>query len=475
MLESGMPDRQVKRPSPGRGLSARLLAMTVTCLLLGAVMVYIPSITSFREAFLEARLAAAHLASLAVEPGGATPVPYELEQALLSHAGVLSITLWRPDAQVMLGRIDAVDQVFDMRRMMFWSLIDDSLMTLTSGGERVIRVVGQAPRDPGTVVDIVLSERALWSAMLDYSWRVLALSIALSLAVALLLFLSLRRMIVLPLSRITQELQAFRERPEDTGADPPPSRRGDEIGVVERELAEMRQRLRQALTQKTRLAALGAAVSRIHHDLKNILASGVLLSERLDASNDPAVRSVAPRLIEAMERAARLCAETLSFAKSRPSQPQPRRFHLRPLVDDVLGGNGAATIVQRNEVPADLELIADPDQLYRILLNIVRNARQALGDETGEITVSARIATGGLELEIADTGPGVPSRVQERLFEPFSGSGKADGSGLGLAIARELARAHGGDISILETSPLGTTFQVRLPERCIARSALQKV
>lgn len=470
-----MPDRQVTRPSPGRGLSARLLAITVSFLLLGAAMVYVPLITSYREAFLEARLAAAHLASLAVEPGGAERVPPELEQALLQHAGVLSITLWRPDAHVMLGRIDAVDQVYDMRQTMLWALIDDSLVTLAGGGDRVIRVVGEAPRDPGTVVDVVLSERALWSAMVAYSWRVLALSAALALAVALLLFLSLRRMIVAPLSRVTEELQTFRERPEDTEADPPPSRRTDEIGVVERELAQMRERLRQALTEKTRLAALGAAVSRIHHDLKNILASAVLLSERLDASSDPAVRSVAPRLVEAMERAARLCAETLSFARSRPSQPRTRRVNLRELVEDVLGGNGAESIAQRNDVPPEIELVADPDQLYRLLLNIVRNARQALGDEPGEIAVMARTTSAGVELEIADTGPGVPSLVQERLFEPFSGSGKADGTGLGLAIARELARAHGGDISILETSPLGTTFQLKLPERCVARRVPQKV
>ncbi|HMR30616.1 MAG TPA: HAMP domain-containing sensor histidine kinase [Geminicoccaceae bacterium] len=471
-----MADRQVERPYPGRGLSARLLAITVSCLLLGAVMVYIPSIVSYREAFLEARLSAADLASLAVEPGGGTAVPPELERALLEHAGVLSITLWEPDAHLVLGRIDAVDQIYDLRESIsFWSLIDDSFVTLASGGERVIRVTGPAPRDPSTVIDIVLSEHALWSAMVAYSWRVLGLSITLALAVALLLFSSLRRMIVAPLSRITQELHAFRERPEDVAADPPASRRVDEIGVVQRELAEMRQGLRQALAQKTRLAALGAAVSRIHHDLRNLLATAVLLSERLDASSDPAVRSVAPRLVEAMERAARLCAETLSFARSRPSQPQPRLINLSELVDEVLGGNGAGTIVHRNEVPADLEVTADPDQLYRILLNIVRNARQALGDEPGEITVTARTGDAGLELEVIDTGPGVPSRVQERLFEPFSGSGKADGSGLGLAIARELARAHGGDISIVETSPLGTTFQVRLPERCVARRVPQKV
>ena len=223
-----------------------------------------------------------------------------------------------------------------------------------------------------------MDERPLWLAMIDYSWRILALSVALSLIVATLLFLSLRRMIVMPLARITDALQRFRDHPEDAGADLPPSDRTDEIGVVERELIEMRARIRAALAEQTRLAALGAAVSRINHDIRNILASGVLLSERLDASADPAVRKVAPRLIEAMERAARLCSETLSFARSSPSAPRPRRFNLHGLVDDVLAGGGAPGIDERNEVPVQLELLADPDHLHRVLLNLVRNAREAL-------------------------------------------------------------------------------------------------
>jgi signal transduction histidine kinase len=465
----------VRRPPPGKGLSARLLALTVAFVLLGEVLIYVPSIARFRVTYLEARLGAAHLASRSVELGESETLPPALEQALLSHAGVLSITLWRPFGQVMLGRIESVDRVYDLREAGPWRLVVDSLDALLHGGHRVIRVLGPSPQHAETLVDIVLDERALWLAMLDYSWRILALSIALSLIVALLLFLSLQRMIVRPLARITRELQLFREHPEDAGADPPVVARGDEIGVVERELGEMRAHIRQALAQKTRLAALGAAVSRINHDLKNILASGVLLSERLDRSADPAVRKVAPRLIEAMERAARLCADTLSFARSRPTPPQPRRFRLGDLVEDVLAGAVAPDLRTVVDVPAELELVADADLLYRVLLNVVRNARQVLEPLGGEIRITARAGADGLSIDVADSGPGVPEVVRARLFEPFAATSKADGSGLGLAIARELMRAQGGDIALVDSSPAGTTFRLTLPARCLARAELEKV
>lgn len=467
--------RDIERPRPGRGLSVRLLGLTIVFVLLGEVLIYIPSIARFRASYLEDRLAAAHLASLSVDLGERARVPPQLETALLAHAGVLSITLWRPFGQVMLGRKAPVDQVYDLRDAGAWQMVMDSLATLIGGGERTIRVIGPSPYYAATLVDVVLPETPLRSAMLDYSWRILALSIVLSLIVALLLFLSLRRMIVMPLIRLTEALQRFRERPEDATADLPPSPRNDEIGVVERELGEMRSRIRQALMQKTRLAALGAAVSRINHDLRNILASGVLLSERLDASADPAVRKVAPRLIEAMERAARLCADTLSFARSRPAPPQPRRFELRQLVDDVLETAAPGGAAQHNEVAGGLELLADPDQLYRVLLNMVRNAREALNGGPGEIRVRAEIRRGGIAIDVADTAGGLPESVREALFEPFSATDKVGGTGLGLAIARELMRAHGGDVSLVATSAAGTTFRLELPARCVVMPEREKV
>ena len=312
----------------------------------------------------------------------------------------------------------------------------------------------------------------MWTAMVDYSIRILTLSIVLSVLVAAMLFFGLQRMIVRPLRRITEELAAFRDMPEDSTSDREPSERSDEIGVVEQELATMRHGLRRALAEKTRLAALGAAMSRISHDLKNILATAVLISDRLEGSADPSVRQVAPRLIETLDRAVRLCGETLSYARSGPPAPQPRQVTLAELmqkVRDATTGTGPA-VNWRVELPPGLELEVDPDQLFRVLFNLAQNAIEAMGERGGELRITAALDAEELVLDVADTGPGIPQQVRARLFEPFAGSSKAAGNGLGLAICRELMRAHGGEIELLGTSEQGTIFRLRLPARLCSRA-----
>jgi signal transduction histidine kinase len=471
-----MPGK-IARPSPGKGLSARLLSLTVAFVLLGEVLIYVPSIARFRLTFLEERIAAAHLATLGMRPPPGERLDVDVEDALLRHAGVLAVTLWRPDAEIMLGQITAVDAVYDLRDATAWSLVRDSLGTLLARGERNIRVIGPSPQEVGTLVDIVLPEAPLWVAMVDYSWRILTLSIVLSLVVAVLLFWSLRRMIVKPLERVTEELLTFRERPDDTALDPPPSTRSDEIGVVERELALMRREIRHAFAEQTRLAALGATVAKISHDLRNILASAVLLSDRLERSADPEVRKVTPRLVAAMDRAVRLCTDTLNFARSRPATPRLGNVELGPLLEEM-----ARSLVPEGEVPLRIEadpgvsVTADRDQLYRVLLNVVRNALEAIGEGTAngqghQIRIAAGTSDGRVTIDVSDSGPGIPPAVREHLFEAFRASGKAGGSGLGLAIAKEIMQAQGGDIALLKTGAEGTTFRLTLPAGRTARSA----
>ena len=204
----------------------------------------------------------------------------------------------------------------------------DALESLAHRGERLLRVIGPSPQETGTMVDIIVPEAPMWTAMVDYSIRILTLSIVLSVLVAAMLFFGLQRMIVRPLRRITEELAAFRDRPEDSTADREPAERADEIGVVEQELATMRHGLRRALAEKTRLAALGAAMSRISHDLKNILATAVLISDRLESSADPSVRQrraapdrdAGPRRA-AVRRDAELCAQRPAGAATQAGDP----------------------------------------------------------------------------------------------------------------------------------------------------------
>jgi signal transduction histidine kinase len=284
----------------------------------------------------------------------------------------------------------------------------------------------------------------------------------------LLVYGALQLMLVRPVQRITDSVIAFRSRPEDASVNLPPSERRDEIGLVQTELSNMQRALRTALAQKTRLAALGTAVSKINHDLRNILASAMVVSDRLDQSQDPEVRQVTPRLLEALDRAARLCSATLNFSRAEASDPQKARFPLAPLLDEVgdaILGPDPGPVRWRNEVGPDVRVLADRDQLYRVLMNLGRNAVEALPKTSGLISIAAWQTGDDTVIEIADTGRGIPKGTQAHLFEAFSGSARPGGTGLGLAIAREIMRAHGGDLVLAHTGEDGTVFRLTLPAR----------
>lgn len=463
--------KPLRTPSPIRSLSARLLLLTMAFVLLGEILIYVPSISRFRKVYIEERIAAGHLATLSLEASATGRVDSELEGELLSHAGVIAVTLHAPRANLMLGRLPAVERVFDLRQATPWSLIVDAFDALWHSGERTIRALAPSPQDPGLLVDVSMREKALWNAMIDYSWRIVNLSVVLSLLTALLVYLSLHLLMVLPLRRITESVMAFRSRPEDTGIALKSSARRDEIGVVQTELASMQSGLRQALAQKTRLAALGAAVSKINHDLKNLLANAMLLSDSLDISPDPKVKQIAPRLVESMERAAKLCSDTLNFSRAEKVEPEKRRFALNTLIDEVIAtvdGRSGSAIRWHNEVDDSTMVMADRDQLFRVLMNLGRNAQQAIEGQTedhraGLVSFTAWQTGRELQIEVADTGSGIPDNARDNLFEAFSGSTRPGGTGLGLAIAREIMRAHGGDIELDRSGVDGTGFRLRLP------------
>jgi signal transduction histidine kinase len=458
----------IHQPALHRSLSARLLVLTMAFVLLGEVLIYVPSMARFRKTYLDERIAAAHLATLSLEATPDGHISDQLAQELLSHAGVLSVILREPAAELVLGTLPPVEQVYDLRTSGPAALISDAFKTLAHGGGRTIRVIGPSPARPSVLVDISLHEQGMWNAMVAYSWRILTLSIVISLITAFLVFAALQLMIVRPLRRITDSVIAFRSRPEDASVNLPPSARRDEIGLVQTELSNMQGALRTALAHKTRLAALGTAVSKINHDLRNILASAMVVSDRLEQSQDPEVRNVTPRLLEALERAARLCSATLNFSRAETSDPQKTRFALAPLVDEVgeaVLGPDQGALRWRNEVGADVRVLADRDQLYRVLLNLGRNAVEALPQAGGLISIMAWQTADDTVIEMADTGRGIAKGVQAHLFEAFSGSARPGGTGLGLAIAREIMRAHGGDLVLAHTGDQGTAFRLTLPVR----------
>jgi signal transduction histidine kinase len=335
---------------------------------------------------------------------------------------------------------------------------------LRIGGNRVIRVLDMAQDDPQTTVEVLLDERPLRAAMLRYGERVLFVSIVTSLIASLFLYFSMQWLVVSRLRQLTSSMMAFRDHPEDANNIIKPSRQRDEIGLAQRELAEMQETVRGALRQNERLAALGTAVNKISHDLKNMLSVVRLLSDRLANSEVPEVKRVMPNLIQAIDRAVALCVGTLNFTRDGGAALRFDRVGIRDLVAELApliengGGNDAPRLV--NEVAADLAAKADRAQLFRVLLNLASNAVQA-GAKC--VTASGHTEEDRIVIVIADDGPGLPPKAQENLFRPFAGSARLGGMGLGLAISREIMRAHGGDITLAYTGASGTEFQLTLP------------
>ena len=212
----------------------------------------------------------------------------------------------------------------------------------------------------------------------------------------------------------------------------------------------------------------------IRDSLRNMLTSAQMASERLAASPDPAVAKALPRLERALGRAAALSRNVLEYGKSEEPAPQKTRVVLTQALtlaaeDAGLDPDGVRLVKQ---LPPRFAVEADPDQLYRILVNLMRNARQAIESDPGRaperrgkgaITISAFAEDGVSVVRIADDGPGIPARLAQRLFEPFVSSKTSEGTGLGLTISRELAALHGGELRLVDGAEGGAVFELRLP------------
>lgn len=451
----------------GHSLSARLLVLTIGFVMLGEVLIYLPSIARYRLTWLNEHIAAAHLAALALIEAPKHMVSPTLRRELLREVGARAVVLHTPEARYLLLQRALpvrVNKVIRLGHIGFFGAIAGAIGSLTATG-RILRVLGAIPGEPGMEVEMVIDEAPLQQAMYAYSWHILSLSILISVLTAALVYASLQWLIVHPLQRFTACLVAFREEPENDAHTLPPTKRRDEIGIAENELAVMQQEIRGALRQKARLAALGAAVAKINHDLRNILSSAQLVSDRIAVSEDPAVKRVTPRLIAAIDRAIALCTATLKFGRADEPAARKTTFALRPLAEEAAASIGLPAdgrIRWQNAVPPEIVVSADRDQLFRVLLNLGRNAVQAISGE-GVVALRARMESGALDLFFSDTGGGFPDAALHHLFEAFTGAGRPGGTGLGLAIARDLMRAQGGEIFLERTGREGSEFRLHLP------------
>lgn len=452
-------------------LSGRFLILTTVFVMLAEILIFVPSIARFREDYLLNRLERAQIASLALLADDMLST--ELEAELLENAGVFNVVLRRDEVrQLMLSSPipNPIAATFDVREAGAITLIGDALARMFETENEIIRVIGAPVREAGLLIEVTMETAPLRAAMIDYGVRILILSAVISIFTAVLLFAAVRVFLVRPIKGVVGYMQRYAAAPEDARGIIQPSAGVTELREAEEALQMLQTELTHALKQKERLAQLGSAVAKVSHDLRNILTSAQLFTDRIDSSEDPLVRRMAPKLVNSITRAVSLCESTLAFGRVEEPAPTLDLIALDLVVADVIDSESLAVentdVSLADHIPTSMKVRADPEQLFRVILNLVRNARQALlaTGKSGTVTVSAREDNESWWIDVSDNGPGLPPKAREHLFTPFQGGARKGGSGLGLAISAELVRGHGGTLELAHSGPDGTRFEICLPK-----------
>jgi signal transduction histidine kinase len=322
------PPRPASRALGLTGLSGRLLLLTVLFVAVAELLIVTPSLAQFHQRWLVERVRDAELAGLAVQAAPGQAVSQELAGELLEGAGVVSLALGREGARVpLLTAPELVEQprLVDLRRSGPFERLLAPAATLSRGDGAFMRVVARPRSLDGEWVEIVVSEgpaqgrAARLPAGEPRHHRLhqrghgrAGVPVDQPLPGA-------------PHAADHRSIERFRENPDDPEARVNLSGRRDEVGRAEAALNRMQTDLRESLHARARLAALGEAVAKINHDLRNMLTSAQMASERLAASGDPQVAQALPRLERALDRAVTLATSVLSYGRSEepPGRPVP--------------------------------------------------------------------------------------------------------------------------------------------------------
>lgn len=462
-------------PGPFSGLSVKLIATIIFVILAVEVVIYLPSLGSYRESWLDDRLRIGIVAARVID---AVPdvmnIPKMVTDNLLHSAGATAI-VYRRGGKSQLIELDSAPMprqavTADMRRRDPMTLIAGAIDALVEGGDRTLRIVGNLDGDPSGEVEVLMAEAPLKSELIVYTRNIVLVALVIAAATAVVIFVLLNRILIAPIRRVTANMVAYRQAPENASLIIGPRRRKDEIGVMEQELAAMEADLFSMLKQRRHLADLGLAVAKINHDLRNTLTAAQLLSDQVANLDDPKVQRLAPRLVHTLDRAIGFAQSVIDYGRQSVTPPRPVPVDVRALLEESMFDAGLVShpeIRVVNEVPDGVAVRADPEQLARVFVNLLKNAREAMEGATGKV-VEPRVTIGftggrdGLTLSFADNGPGLPPRAKDNLFVAFEGSARAGGTGLGLAIARELTEGNGGKLSYVPTET-GTRFDLTLP------------
>jgi len=259
----------------------------------------------------------------------------------------------------------------------------------------------------------------------------------------------------------------------------------DERGTPDGVVLALRDRtiqhsLQQVVTERERLAAFGRIAAGIAHEVKNPLGGIRGAAELLELrAHDPHTRESARLIVREVDRIATLVDDLMVFARAEKVQLTPVNLHrlldyvLDLVAHDPLSANAA---VERHFDPSLPELLADPDRLTQVFLNLARNALQALDAKGGTLIIRTRVSLdhrllvdNGIRvpevlIEFEDSGPGIPADVLEKVSTPFFTT-RAGGTGLGLALSKHWVARHSGILRVESTPGEGTTVRVSLPLR----------
>ncbi|UJQ93121.1 sensor histidine kinase [Mariluticola halotolerans] len=463
-------------PGPFSGLSVKLITTIIFVILAVEVVLYVPSVANFRANWLDDKLS---VAAVAVRVLDIVPDAMDLPDGLadrLLRSAMAEAVVYRRDGLSQLIERSGTDMPMaaitaDQRERTPFNLMAGALDTLFFGSDRTMRIVGPVPGGEGNIIEVLVSEAPLRAGMLVYSRNIFFLSLIVAAMTALVLFVFLNRAVIGPIQRLIANMVSFRKAPENATLIIRASSRRDEIGIAERELAAMEADLFAMLRQRRHLADLGLAVAKINHDLRNTLTSAQLLSDQVATLDDPKVQRLAPRLVQTLDKAIGFAQSVLDYGRQSATPPRPQPVDLRALVDEAAFDAGLAghpDVGYANNVPDAVTLKVDPDQMARVLVNLIKNAREALeaaGMRTNPPEICVELEDRrdeGMVIAVTDNGPGLPPRALENLFVAFEGSARAGGTGLGLAIARELTEAHGGKLVHVALDK-GTRFEICLP------------
>ena len=472
-------------------LSVQLLAFVIGIILLVELIIFVPSSVTFRDNWIDDRVQAATIAALALEAAPSQRVSDELSEDLLENAEVLTVAIIGDDRRqlVLAPREPVGGPMRDINRTdePYTRRLGHTLGMFFSGGTDILKVTSSQGMDAmeetdtsaepvetdtdvpvdsmrDMMIEVLMLQAPLRAELIDFSQRILGLSLLISIVAGGLVYLVLDFLVVRPMSRVTASIMRFRNNPGASPSQHEFSKRRNEIGRAQNALIDMESVVSDSFRQRERLAQLGEAVAKINHDLRNSLAAAQLVSDGLARSEDPRVQRAAPRLERALERAINLAQNTLEYGKEEPIKPNMQLAKMCEISEEAAEEalSGFPEITWDNQIPHGTEHVIDPDHLHRIIANLVRNAAHATSKarpEDGKITLKLDDNA----LYLSDNGPGLPDKAKNNLFVPFASSATKGGTGLGLAIARELSQAMGGDLTLYHTGPDGTTFKITLP------------